>query len=149
MGWLIYLIVFALGGLGGWLLARSRNPDTRVRELETHLTDLQGKYDHYQESVTQPFGATAQLANALTTSFRELHQHMQLGAQNLCADSKRHGSSNPANAFISIEAPRNGLGHAALLNDDAYLSSVEPPRDYATKKPSDRGTLDEDYGFRD
>ena len=149
MGWLIYLIVFAVSGLGGWLLGRSRNPDTRVRELETHLTDLQGKYDHYQESVTQHLGATAQLANALTTSFRELHQHMQLGAQNLCADSKRHGSSNPANAFISIEAPRNGLGHAALLNDDAYLSSVEPPRDYATKKPSDRGTLDEDYGFRD
>ena len=149
MGWLVYLIVFALGGLGGWLLARSRNPDTRVRELETHLTDLQGKYDHYQEAVTQHFATTAQLANALTTSFRELHQHMQVGAQNLCADSKRHGSSNPANAFISLEAPRNGLGHAALLNDDAYLSSVEPPRDYATKKPSDKGTLDEDFGFRD
>ncbi|HCT40508.1 MAG: DUF1043 family protein [Moraxellaceae bacterium] len=149
MGWLVYLIVFALGGLGGWLLAKSRNPDTRVRELEAHLTDLQGKYDHYQDSVTQHFATSAQLTNALTTSFRELHQHVQQGAQSLCSDSKRHGSSNPANAFISLDAPRNGLGHAALLNDDSYLSSVEPPRDYATKKPSDKGTLDEDFGFRD
>ena len=57
MGWLLYLIIFALGGLGGWLLAKSRNPDTRLRELETHLTDLQGKYDHYQESVTQHFAS--------------------------------------------------------------------------------------------
>ena len=45
MGWLYYLIVFTLGGLAGYALARSRNPDTRVRELEEHLTSLQGKYD--------------------------------------------------------------------------------------------------------
>ena len=35
-------------------------------DTKTHLTDLQGKYDHYQESVTQHFATTAQLANALT-----------------------------------------------------------------------------------
>jgi len=148
MGWLLYLIVFAGGGLAGWLLAKSRNPDTRVRELEEHLTSLQEKYDRYQEDVTEHFSTTAQLVNALTTSYREVHQHLQQGAQTLCADTRRHGSSNPGNAFISLEMPRDSSGHATLLHDDAYLASLEPPRDYAAKKPSDKGTLDEDYGFR-
>ncbi|MDP2226787.1 MAG: DUF1043 family protein [Moraxellaceae bacterium] len=148
MSWLLYLIVFAAGAAGGWLLSKSRNPDTRIRELEEHMTSLQEKYDRYQESVTEHFSTSAQLVNALTTSYREVHRHLQQGAQTLCADTRRHGSSNPGNAFISLEMPRDSTGHATLLHDDAYLASLEPPRDYAAKKPSDKGTLDEDYGFR-
>jgi uncharacterized membrane-anchored protein YhcB (DUF1043 family) len=149
MGWLYYLIVFTLGGLAGYALAKSRNPDTRVRELEEHLTSLQGKYDNYQENVTRHFGTTAQLVNALTASYRDLHGHLQEGAQELCADSKRHGSSNPALAFTRLDSPRGGSSDHSALLDDHYLAQVEPPRDYATKKPSDKGTLDEDFGFRE
>ena len=148
MGWLFYLIVFALGGLAGYALAKSRNPDTRVRELEEHLTSLQGKYDAYQDSVTRHFSSTAQLVNALTSSYRDVHDHLQQGARELCADSKRHGSSNPGNAFTRLDAPSDSSDPAALI-DDHYTAHLEPPRDYATKKPTDKGTLDEDFGFRD
>lgn len=148
MGWLFYLIVFVLGGLAGYALAKSRNPDTRVRELEEHLTSLQGKYDAYQDNVTRHFTTTAQLVNALTSSYRDVHDHLQQGASELCADSKRHGSSNPANAFTRLDAARDGSDQTALI-DDHYIAHLEPPRDYATKKPTDKGTLDEDFGFRD
>lgn len=146
MSWLLYIIVFGLGGFGGYALAKARNPDSRVRELEEHLHALQGKYDHYQESVTQHFVTTAQLVNNLTSSYREVHDHLQQGAASLCADNRRQGSNNPASAFDKLDAPRGNTLQGTLV-DDHY--AVEPPRDYATKKPSDKGTLDEDYGFRD
>ncbi|MCC2639420.1 MAG: hypothetical protein K0Q68_3139 [Moraxellaceae bacterium] len=144
MSWLLYLIVLVVGGFGGYVLARARNPDTRVRELEEHLRSLQARFDSYQESVTQHFVTTAQLANAVTQGYREMHEHLQHGAQTLCADNRRHGSDNPAQAFERLDTPRALQGS---LNDDTY--ALEPPRDYATKKPLERGTLDEGFGFRE
>jgi uncharacterized membrane-anchored protein YhcB (DUF1043 family) len=144
MSWLLYLIAFVVGGFGGYVLAKSRNPDNRVRELEEHLRSLQNKFDHYQDSVTQHFVTTAQLVNTVTQSYRELHEHLQHGAENLCADNRRHGSGNPAMAFERLEPPRALQG---TLADNHY--AMEPPRDYATKKPTDRGALDEEYGFRE
>lgn len=146
MSWLLYIVTLVIGGFAGYALAKARNPDNRVRELEEHLHALQGKYDHYQDSVTQHFVSTAQLVNNLTNSYREVHDHLQRGAENLCADSRRHGSNNPANAFEKLDAPRSNTLQGTLM-DDHY--AVEPPRDYATKQPSDKGTLHEDYGFRD
>ena len=145
MSWLLYLIVLVVGGFGGYVLARARNPDTRVRELEEHLRSLQTKFDSYQESVTQHFVTTAQLANTLTQTYREMHEHLQRGAETLCADNRRHGSGNPAQAFERLDAPRALQG---TLADDSY-ATLEPPRDYATKKPLERGTLDEGFGFRE
>jgi uncharacterized membrane-anchored protein YhcB (DUF1043 family) len=144
MSWLLYLIMFVAGGFTGYMLSKSRNPDTRVRELEEHLTSLQGKYDHYQDSVTQHFVSTAQLVNTLTSSYREVHDHLQRGAESLAADSRRQGSGNPGKAFTALTAAQNNI---SKMEDGHFL--VEPPRDYAAKKPTEKGTLDEDYGFRD
>lgn len=150
MGWLLYIGVFLLGGLVGFMVSKARNSDTRVQELEEHLKSLQGKYERYQEEVTQHFSTSAHLINNLTNSYREAHEHLVRGAQTLCADSKRFGDSNPANAFLSLEAPRDPYSrqNPAVLNDDAYLASIEPPRDYAPKSAADKGTLDENFGFK-
>lgn len=145
MSWLLYLIVLVVGAFGGFVLARARNPDTRVRELEEHLRAVQARFEAYQESVTQHFVSTAQLANAVTQGYRELHEHLQHGAQTLCAETRRHGANSPADAFERLDAPRALQG--TLVDDAAY--AVEPPRDYATKKPLERGTLDEGFGFRE
>lgn len=143
MSWLLNLIVLIVGAFGGYVLAKSRNPDTRVRELEEHLRTLQGKLDHYQEAVTQHFVTTAQLVNGVTQGYRELHEHLQHGAENLCADNRRQGG-NPGHSFERLDAPRALQG---TLVQDQHL--MEPPRDYATKKPTERGALDEEYGFRE
>lgn len=143
MSWLLYLIVFALGGFGGYLLAKTRNPDNRVRELEDHLHALQHKYDHYQDAVTQHFISTAQMVNELSNQYREVHEHLRKGAETLSADNRRHSANNPAHAFERLDAAKD--------KDLPFIEHghvVEPPRDYAAKKPDDKGTLDEDYGFR-
>ena len=148
MVWLGYLVVFALGFGLGYAFLYYKNNDNRVRELESHLTALQGKYESYQHAVTGHFAQTAQLVNNLTNAYREAHDHLQRGARDLCADNQRHANSNPANAFIGLEAPREAFPHPAMLNDDKFLASVIPPRDYATKSPDDKGTLDEEFGLK-
>lgn len=146
MSWLVYIIVFAFGLLGGFLWGRNNNSESRARELELHLKSLQAKYDHYQESVTQHFSTSAQLTNALTQAYRELHGHLAHGAQTLCSDAKRHGNANPASAFLPLGTPTGNSRLASM--DPNYLSTVAPPRDYADKTPDDKGTLDEDYGLK-
>lgn len=149
MAWLPYvLIAFIAGIAAGYFLSLYRNNDNRVRELETHLTSLQDKYEQYQQGVTQHFAHTAQLVNNLTNAYREVHEHLQQGAKDLCADHQRHTTANPANSFIDLTAPKESYPHPTMLNDDKLLASMMPPLDYAAKKPNDKGTLDEDFGFK-
>jgi len=148
MEWLLYVLVFAIGVAAGYFLQFYRNSDNRVRELENHLKSLQGKYESYQETVTTHFSQSAQLVNNLTNAYREVHEHLQTGANELCADNKRHTSSNPASAFLGLATPKDAYPQPALLNDDKFLSAIEPPRDYAPKSPHDKGMLDEEYGLR-
>lgn len=148
MGWLLYILFFLIGGGVGFMVSRQGSSDSRVQELESHLKSLQAKYDHYQESVTQHFSTSAQLTNALTQSYRELHEHLTHGAQTLCSDSRRHTSANPANAFTSLERPAySGSAQRGAL-DDSMAASIAPPRDYADKSADDKGTLAEDYGLK-
>ncbi|PTQ89895.1 YhcB family protein [Agitococcus lubricus] len=148
MGWLLYVLVFAAGLAIGYFLPFYRNNDSRVRELEDHLKTLQAKYEHYQETVTAHFSHSAQLVNNLTNAYREVHEHLQKGAHELCADNKRHTASNPATAFLSLESPKDAYPQPVSAEDDKFLATIEPPRDYATKSPHDKGTLDEEYGFK-
>jgi uncharacterized membrane-anchored protein YhcB (DUF1043 family) len=146
MEWLLYIVLFALGFLGGYAFQVYRNSDSRVRELENHLHSLQGKYEHYQEAVTAHFSQSAQLTNNLTNAYREVHEHLQKGAHELCADTKRHTSNNPASAFLGLEASKASFPQAAGSYDNKFL---EPPRDYdASKNPNEKGMLDEEYGFK-
>lgn len=147
MNWLFCLVSFAAGFLAAYVWLSRRNSDSRVKELESHLTSLQDKYEQYQQGVTGHFAHTAQLVNNLTNAYREVHEHLQRGAGELCADNQRHTAANPASAFIALEAPKEAYPQA-MLNDDKFLATVMPPRDYATKQPDDKGTLDEEYGLK-
>ncbi len=146
MSWLLYVMCLGVGGLVGFLYARRVPADDRIKELELHLTSLQAKYEHYQERVTENFSSTAQIVNALTQQYRQLHDHLRQGADTLCSDTRRHGQDNPSRAFLP-------LGPAAMTSlhdpvDPAYLASVAPPRDYADKAPHDKGMLDDEFGLK-
>ncbi|WP_297920850.1 DUF1043 family protein [uncultured Agitococcus sp.] len=148
MEWLLYIGLIAIGFIGGYVFQIYRNSDSRVRDLESHLHDLQGKYESYQESVTSHFSHSAQLVNNLTNAYREVHEHLQKGAHELCADNKRHTSNNPATAFLGLEATKESFPQAAGSYENKFLEPLEPPRDYAPKNANDKGMLDEEYGFK-
>lgn len=143
-----YLLVFILGAAAGAFLTKRQAPDRRVQELETLLQDLQARHDRYQNEVSDHFSETAERVNELTQRYREVHQHLVQGAQLLCDDPKRDKSTNPANAFTSINAIEAREPHTYDQYADSDLIGYEPPRDYATKSPQDKGTLDERFGFK-
>lgn len=152
MSVLLYLLVFLLGAAAGVFYAKQQLPDHRVKELESLLHDLQGRHERYQRDVSEHFEQTATLVNELTQRYRDVHDHLVQGATSLCDDPKRSRDESPARAFVSL-APHHEPASAPAYSvysrlDDAELAQVEPPRDYATKSPSDKGTLDERFGFR-
>lgn len=152
MSVLLYLLVFLLGAAAGVVYAKQQLPDHRVKELESLLHDLQGRHERYQRDVSEHFEETATLVNELTQRYRDVHDHLVQGATSLCDDPKRSREESPARAFISLTPHREPAAAPvySVYNrlDDAELAQVEPPRDYATKSPSDKGTLDERFGFR-
>lgn len=149
---LLYLLTFLIGMAAGVFYAKQQRPDHRVRELESLLHDLQGRHEGYQQQVSEHFEQTAALVNEMTQRYRDVHEHLVQGAQLLCDDPKRPREDNPARAFASLSAPTQPaeapVYPVAHPVEDHELFPFQPPRDYATKSPNDKGTLDERFGFR-
>ncbi|PQA46775.1 YhcB family protein, partial [Amnimonas aquatica] len=122
----------------------------RVQELEALLNDLQGRHERYQHDVREHFEQTASLVNELTQRYRDVHEHLVQGALTLCDDPKRQREDNPARAFASLQGPAQSNTYVSPYTqlEEGDYSAYEPPRDYATKSPSDKGTLDERFGFK-
>jgi len=85
--WLLFVSMFAVGGLVGYALSRGKSDNMeKVRELEQNLTDAQQEMNDYKMEVSQHFGETAQLFNTLTDDYRAVYEHLAIGSQALCGD---------------------------------------------------------------
>lgn len=104
------------------------------KSLEQHLHQAQDELKSYQLEVTQHFTETAQLLKKMAESYRDVHNHLASGANNLSKDS----SGMPLmNKLPEIETV------AGQTDEPAHIS---PPLDYAPKQsPYDRGTLHTDH----
>lgn len=116
----VYIIGGLLVGLivGGWGY-RTFLADHRLRQLESEMASLQKEYSEYQVSVSNYFERTAILANQLTDSYRDMHDHLRKGAQTLSAQPLVWNQRvfNPP----SIE-------HHEMADEIPTLTS--PPKDY-------------------
>lgn len=148
MSVLLYLLFLIIGACGGFFYAKKQVPDYRIKELEDLLQDVQGRHERYQRNVSNHFEQTASLVNELTQRYRDVHEHLVNGASELCDDPKRHRDENPAKQFISLGANPVSYQPPYSVIDEPEYSEYTPPRDYATKSPSEKGTLDERFGFK-
>ena len=143
--WFVGSLAFLGGMLAGavlyHLLAGSKSERGK---LQNQLDELQHDFKDYQNKVSDHFGTTAHLINKLTDSYRDVHEHMANGADNLCED----------------EAIKNRLSDS-LLSSNALLSGkitkrrterpkpLDQPKDYAPKvAPDEKGTLSEEFGVK-
>jgi hypothetical protein len=104
--------------LGGWGY-RTFLADQRAKQLESELTTLREEYEGYQVSVSRYFERTATLANQLTDSYRDMHEHLRSGAQTL--------SQQPI-AWNSRSSSAPTIEHHEV--NDERSSSLTPPKDY-------------------
>jgi hypothetical protein len=128
------LIGFALGAVfGTFVLARFTQNSHSNGELEKHLHDKQEEIKNYQQEVREHFTETAGLLRGLAENYRDVHNHLAQGAEELCPD--------PSADSIIKKLPEVGTIELNNMPD-----SVSAPLDYAPKAtPFDKSVLGEDY----
>jgi len=133
---MVAVIVFCLGCLLGAFISRSFFPPEQQKQLEESLQSSREELGQYQREVAQHFADTAQLVQNLTSSYKDVHDHLANGALKL---------TNPEITQQVLAAGDKNIG--IEVHEELEDQVVEPPRDWAPKTPGETGTLSEDYGL--
>ncbi len=134
--WLVGAAALIIGTALGLLIARGNSGSRSQAALIEELNEARQELEDYKIEVSTHFAKTADLVNNLTSSYREVHQHLSTSASQLCSDEQ---------LLISLERPAEAPVADADNDDDSF----EAPRDYAPKKdPKSQGTLSDEYGLQ-
>lgn len=130
------IIAFAFGLLiGGLAFNQLGREPKKQRDLEKHLHQEQEDFKGYRQQVQQHFGETSHLLKQLAENYRNVHNHLAQGANDLC-------NENPYQPIIKKLPEMNAIE----VNEEP--SNVQAPLDYAPKStPYDKGSLSEEYGL--
>ena len=128
--------LFILGIALGALLGRRSAPSAkRQREAELKLDQMLQDKKAYEDEVVEHFTETATLLNNLTERYRDVHNHLAKGANNLC-----HGKGP-----VSLDRLEGSRDSSEI---PAHLADIRPPLDYAPKtSPEEKGMLNEEFGI--
>tara|TARA_B110000444_G_C18822426_1_gene588441 strand:+ start:873 stop:1358 length:486 start_codon:yes stop_codon:yes gene_type:complete len=136
---LLTAIVALLMGITSGILYSRKFPSQpqEQREVAKNLERLQQDQKDYQQEVSKHFTDTAKLLAHFAESYREIHNHLACGAENLC---EYKISANIINR-LPDSADENGT------NDESY-KNISQPLDYAPKNsPYETGMLNEEFGI--
>ncbi|WP_075998584.1 YhcB family protein [Pseudohalioglobus lutimaris] len=122
-------------GLGLLLGQRSSPAGQKHREVERKLDQVLQDKKAYEDEVVEHFSDTARLLNTLTDSYRDVHNHLARGAENLCQGNGPVAIGEDPTRRDPAEIPDN-------------LANIQPPLDYAPKtSPDEKGMLNEEFGI--
>ncbi len=132
--WLIALIAVIVGAAGGYFFSRSQRRDGgNNKQSEQELRRVQLEQQVYRQRVTEHFSQTAELLSQLASNYRDVHNHLAVGARELCDASASARLQPIGERGETLEAVPTGI--------------IEPPRDYALREDDSAGTLDEAFGL--
>ena len=136
---LVITVAFAMTiiGMAAGYLVSLRTAPTRQsqRQMEDHLNEMKQQQESYQSEVSEHFIETADLLSQLTTSYREVHNHLAKGAQLLAS---KHAKETLQVLEDDTETP-------VIMNEGDMIT---PPLDYAPKTaPNEPGMLNEEFGL--
>ena len=136
---LVITVAFAMtiiGLVAGYLIALRAAPSQQSqRQLEDNLNEMKQQQENYQHEVSEHFVETADLLNQLTTSYKDVHNHLAKGAQLLAGD----------NAKETLKTLEGDVEAPVIVNEG---DTITPPLDYAPKTaPNEPGMLNEEFGL--
>lgn len=114
--WGIGLISFAFGlasGIAGFYLVTGNRQ--RIKELESQLASAQQQFDSYREQVGQHFLKTSDLVQKMTSSYRDVYEHLANGSQTLCQEP--------------VSTPQLDIPHQPMLNQESPDEPAEPEKE--------------------
>jgi len=86
--WSIGLISFAFGLAAGYAIHFFVNSDnTRSEELEAELEQIKEEMEQYRSEVAAHFQRTSELVQEMTSSYRNVYEHLATGSARLCGDT--------------------------------------------------------------
>ena len=122
-------------GLGMLLGQRNSTSGQKHREVERRLDQVLQDKKVYEDEVVEHFSKTAQLLNQLTGSYRDVHNHLATGAEQLCM----------GRGPVALDQMSRGADPAEIPE---HLANIKPPLDYAPKtSPDEKGMLNEEFGL--
>lgn len=129
------LATAVVGLLAGYIFSQRKGASGLAqRKLEIQLSELQRQQHDYKNEVTEHFQETAQLLNQLTSSYRDVHNHLAQGAHLLAGEA--------------VGESLQTLPETPNKNQPLEAAAITPPLDYAPKStPYDTGMLNEEFGF--
>jgi len=124
-----------VGLLAGYILSQRKGASGQAqRKLQMQLSELQRQQHDYKNEVTEHFQETAQLLNQLTSSYRDVHNHLAQGAHLLAGEA--------------VGEALQTLPETPSKNQPLEAAAITPPLDYAPKStPYDKGMLNEEFGY--
>ena len=139
MIWLTGIGCLALGVVLGVVFSkRNSGNSTRINELESQIIAIEERHEQYKGDVSEHFGVTSELVQQLTQSYRDVYQHLAMGAQDLC-------TTEVANKMLPVGS--DAVFEAAAPREEVL--GFTPPKDYAAKaNPDQKGALSEDFGLK-
>ena len=151
--WIIGIVTLAVGALIGYLLGRSGDSSGKQQQLIDQLNESQRELSEYKEQVNGHFEKTAELVNNLTESYKEVHQHLAQGSEALCLGEHNPVKLDTETAPRIEDNPDQSEDDIPTVTEQvtaetATEEAVQPPLDYAPKKPDEEGTLSETYGIK-
>lgn len=132
---IVGIVALLAGGFVGALAGRNWMAPAQHKEIEQRLADAKRELESYQQDVAQHFSETAQKVRELTQSYKELHEHLAMGAMQLTSTE----IGRQLFAAADAEQPVQNLTQ----------TPIEPPRDWAPKIPGTHGMLSEEFGLKD
>ena len=141
---ILYAIAASLAGvvLGAFLHKQFGNTGSKARELNQQLEEAREKNERYQHNVADHFSKTATLLNDLTLQYRDIHQHLANGADELCKDDKGESLLTGLPIELNINAA------PGIEKPSASGESIQAPLDYAPKEETNKtGVLSEEFGL--
>ena len=151
--WIIGIVALAAGALIGYLMGRSGD-NSGQQKLVDQLNEAQQELSEYKEQVNGHFEKTADLVNNLTESYREVHQHLAQGSENLCkgahSPAQLDSDTQPKLAELTDSEQEEQIPTVTdeVTAEPEVPEIIEPPRDYAPKSPDEEGTLSEKFGLK-
>mgnify|MGYP000412732982 CR=1 FL=1 len=141
---IIAIISLGIGGTLGYLAGRSSAQPNGSEKQQ--IDQLKAEQNEYKDSVAHHFQQTANMVNDMNNSYKSVIQHLAKGSQDLCeagiaADVESRLIPNMTNENVEKPVQEDSAEQKAA-------SVMEPPRDYAPKKPDEMGALSENYGIQ-
>ena len=137
--WLVAIGCLAIGLVAGIALSsRFGSNSSRIKELEGRIKSAMEFHEEYQDSVSDHFEVTSKLIDQMTKKYKEVYEHLAIGAQELC-------STEVAKKLLPIESD------AVFEQDhsDKDATPLDVPKDYVAKSdPDQAGALSESFSLK-